>query len=67
MYNTSNPFDWGGEVIDGFKTTAVLRNASYTEAAEAQFTGQPIDSFFGNDEAPSPQINRICGIECPEA
>lgn len=66
MYNTSNPFDWGTESIGEFKTTATLRKASYNEAAEAQFTGQPIDSFFGNDEAPSPNINTICGIECPE-
>lgn len=61
-----NPFAWGDEAVDVFKTTAVLRNASYTDAAEETFTNTALDSFVENIEAPTPQIRRICGIECPK-
>ena len=76
-YNKSNPFDWGntepatvtkeeGEK-DKFNTIPTQRNASYTEVPEEQFTNTALDSFMENIEAPTPQLKKICGIECPNA
>ena len=61
-----NPFGWGDETVEVFKTTAQLRNASYSDVAEEVFTNTAFDSFVENIEAPTPQIRRICGIECPK-
>ena len=75
-YNISNPFDWGN--IDPirvdkadvketeFKTIPSQRNATYNEVAEEEFTNNGFDSFVQNIEAPTPQLKKICGIECPE-
>ena len=75
-YNISNPFDWGN--IDPirvdkadvketeFKTIPSQRNATYSEVAEEEFTNNGFDSFVQNIEAPTPQLKKICGIECPE-
>ena len=65
-YCKANPFNWG-EVEEGlFKTTATLREASYSDAVDATFTENALESFFGNDAPPTPQIHRVCGINCPE-
>lgn len=64
-YNTSNPFALG-EFYEGvFKSTFEQRNASYNDPAEEEFTSTAFDSFVENIEAPTPQIKRVCGIECP--
>lgn len=74
-YNKTNPFDWGTEPKtvskaegekDKFNTIPTQRNASYTEVAEEQFTNTAFDSFVENIEAPTPQLRKICGIECPQ-
>lgn len=76
-YNTSNPFDWGNyepitvEKEDSskseFKTIPSQRNASYTEVPEETFVNTAFDSFVENIEAPTPQLRKICGIECPKS
>ncbi len=74
-YNKSNPFAWDNEplVVDKevsddftFNTIPTQRNASYTEVAEETFTDTEKDTFFGNNDAPTPQLRKICGIECPD-
>ena len=75
-YNTSNPFDWGNfepntvsketSKETEFKTTPSQRNASYTEVPESVFTNTALESFIENIDAPTPQLKKICGIECPK-
>lgn len=65
-YNKSNPFNWGEESVGLFKSTWTLRNAKYNEPAEEKFTNTALDSFVENIEAPTPQIKRVCGVECPK-
>lgn len=66
-YDKSNPFALG-EFFEGqFKSTFEQRNASYNEPSEEKFTNSAFESFFGNIEAPTPQIKRVCGIECPKS
>lgn len=48
-----------------YKTIPTQRNASYSDAAEETFINSIKDSFIENIEAPTPQIRKICGIECP--
>lgn len=73
-YNTSNPFDWGiiepntvskeDSAETEFKTTPTLKDATYTEVAEETFTNTAFDSFVENIEAPTPQLRKVCGMEC---
>ena len=49
-----------------FNTIPTQRNASYADSAEEKFINNGFDSFVENIEAPTPQIRRICGIECPK-
>lgn len=74
-YNKSNPFDWDNEPLTVekadsketvFNTIPTQRNASYADSAEEEFINNGFDSFVENIEAPTPQIRRICGIECPK-
>lgn len=65
-YNKSNPFDWGEESVGKFNSTWELRNATYNNPAEEEFTNTALDSFVENIEAPTPQIKHICGVECPK-
>lgn len=65
--NKSNPFEWG--VIEECKyiSQPTQRNATYTQPAEEKFTGNAFGSFYYNEQAPTPQIKNVCGIECPDA
>lgn len=65
-FNPSNPFALGDEIEGVFKSTLEQRNASYNDPAKEEFTNTPFDSFVENIEAPTPQIRRVCGIECPK-
>lgn len=66
-YNQSNPFALGEFYEGKFKSTFEQRNASYNDPAEEEFTNSAFDSFMENIEAPTPQIKRVCGIECPKS
>lgn len=66
-YNTSNPFALGESSEGVFKSIFEQRNASYNDPAEEKFTSNAFDSFVENIEAPTPQIKRVCGIECPKS
>ncbi len=76
-YNKSNPFDWGHtephavskEIAkeSEFKTIPTLKDATYTDVPEATFTNTALDSFVENIDAPTPQLRKVCGIECKNA
>lgn len=73
-YNISNPFEQG--VYEALtvskedsantvnKTNAELKNAVYKQSAREQFANTAFDSFVENIEAPTPQLNIVCGIGC---
>ena len=65
--NKKNPFEWGIVDKQEFISIPTQRNAEYTEPAKETFTGTEVDSFFGNGQAPTPQIKNVCGIDCPDS
>ena len=75
-YNKSNPFEWGNEPLTVkkedaeetiFNTIPTQKNATYTEVPEEQFVNTAFDSFVENIESPTPQLKKICGIECTKS
>ena len=64
--NKINPFDWGVIENREYKSIFTQKNATYNEPAQEGFTGNEVGSFFFNQQAPTPQIKTICGIECVE-
>lgn len=68
-FNKKNPFEWGKSIADKpeYISIPTQRNATYTEPAKEVFTGNAVTSFFGNGQAPTPQLMTVCGIECPDS
>lgn len=62
--NKTNPFDWGVIENREYKSIFTQKNATYNEPAQEAFTGNEVGSFFFNEQAPTPQIKTICGMEC---
>ena len=61
-----NPFEWGEMTTEPFNTNVTVRKASFKEAAKSTFTSSQLDSFLTDSPAPSPELNLVCGFECPE-
>jgi hypothetical protein len=51
----------------GVNTIPTQKNATYTEVPEEQFINTAFDSFVENIESPTPQLKKICGIECTKS
>ena len=65
--NKSNPFEWGVREECKYISQPTQRNAKYNTPAQETFTGTAWGSFMYNEQAPSPQIKNVCGIDCPDS
>ena len=64
--NKSNPFEWGVVEEKKYVSIPTQRNATYTKPMENDYTPNELNVFMYNEQAPTPPLAYVCGIECPE-